>query len=345
MAFRVKDAYRVKYFLDTNILVDLVEGKYPNLVQALTFMADCDYVDLHSSMYVMYEFAEVRKYNLFKAELNTKQPGLGDKYSKAVVKSSWIVDGEDYADSKGKIEAQVVGEIKQLENVYGIDFHRHILHNDLVAPAMALFLTTHISKEDSLVLLSCVKPDEQKTFSNMKVVSHDNEFSHSASHDSQTINKLFSKEQLDVPEIINTHSWVSAGQGYSFDLYADINSDNVEDTLRKKISEHIKSQNDFLGITKNIGNKGVCAKCICFLSSRKDVVEWNDETTLIIIPKTLDRPIYGIPSNLSFWKNNTESPDRLISESDSVSIIDNDIDKELLALLKENGNLVLVEKE
>ena len=61
----VDEEYRVNIYLDTNILVDYIEGTYPLLNQSIDYLHSCPFVNLRSSHYVLFEYTEVLKYNLF----------------------------------------------------------------------------------------------------------------------------------------------------------------------------------------------------------------------------------------------------------------------------------------
>ncbi len=61
----VDEKYRVNIYLDTNILVDYIEGTYPLLNKSIDYLCSCPFVNLRSSHYVLFEYTEVRKYQLF----------------------------------------------------------------------------------------------------------------------------------------------------------------------------------------------------------------------------------------------------------------------------------------
>lgn len=76
----VDEEYRVNIYLDTNILVDYIEGTYPLLNQSIDYLHSCPFVNLRSSHYVLFEYTEVRKYNLFMSKSDkTKSVNFIDK--------------------------------------------------------------------------------------------------------------------------------------------------------------------------------------------------------------------------------------------------------------------------
>lgn len=342
MSVYIEQQFRVHYYLDTNILVDFSEGQYPNLKCALEFLADCPYVDLHSSMYVLYEYAEVRKYNEFKKKLNTIQSGLGESLSKTIVKSKWKVHEYDYSSYKAEIETTIKSELQYLEGDLEIGFHRHLLKNELVLPVIKLFLNTHISKEDSMVLLSSIMPNEEDIFENISIVTRDHGFKCAFDKDQTEIQSLFLEMNRNVPHMINTNSNVSVGKGLSYDLYNTNLCEKIEEVLKCRILMQIKLQlgDRYLGYTEKIGNNGNAARCISFISESNKTIN-IDEVTIAIIPKSLDF-MYEKPYKILYWKNGSPSNDNIIDKGDSISFIDNESDAEKVKSIKEKDCIVII---
>lgn len=71
------ESYKIDFFLDTNILVDYIQGENLNLVNSLEYLAQCNFVNLHSSHYVEFEFTEVMKRNEFYKVVHGKYPPKG----------------------------------------------------------------------------------------------------------------------------------------------------------------------------------------------------------------------------------------------------------------------------
>ena len=61
----IPSEFRINVYLDTNILVDYIENKFPLLTKSIKYLSECPYVNLKSSHYVLFEYTEVRKFNLF----------------------------------------------------------------------------------------------------------------------------------------------------------------------------------------------------------------------------------------------------------------------------------------
>lgn len=70
----IDKCFKIDFFLDTNILVDYIQGENKKLVDSLEFLANSDFVTLHSSHYVEFEFTEVRKRNEFFRIAHGKYP-------------------------------------------------------------------------------------------------------------------------------------------------------------------------------------------------------------------------------------------------------------------------------
>lgn len=65
MSLVIEEKYRIPFYLDTNILVDYLDGTFPCLNQSLEYLSKCPFSELRSSHYVEYELVEVRKLILF----------------------------------------------------------------------------------------------------------------------------------------------------------------------------------------------------------------------------------------------------------------------------------------
>ena len=174
----VDEKYRVNIYLDTNILVDYIEGTYPLLNKSIDYLCSCPFVSLRSSHYVLFEYTEVRKYHLFMSKSGkTKCTSFKDRlYSlfrkknkeldkdalKAKIKKTWNRNSVDYNHIKVEVINKIQEELNILRNNLNLNFDEHVLHELLVFPTNSLCLSTKISKEDCLVLVSCMHPKEDE---------------------------------------------------------------------------------------------------------------------------------------------------------------------------------------
>ena len=68
----IEPKYIVNVYLDTNILLDYIEGNYSSLNISIEYLAGNPFVHLRSSHYVLFELVENRKARLFFEK--TKKP-------------------------------------------------------------------------------------------------------------------------------------------------------------------------------------------------------------------------------------------------------------------------------
>ena len=98
----IPSEFRINVYLDTNILVDYIEDKFPLLTKSIKYLSECPYVNLKSSHYVLFEYTEVRKFNLFSSLCKKKGNKIHEMLkflfppkntSKAVIKRKWKMHG------------------------------------------------------------------------------------------------------------------------------------------------------------------------------------------------------------------------------------------------------------
>ena len=171
----IEPEYRVNVYLDTNILFDYVENQFPLLTRSVDFLAGCPFVTLRSSHFVLFEFTENRKIRLFWEKAD---PSKTDDYSKAKykIKKSWKYNEKDYSEFKVDISRQVEAELDLIKNHLHIDFDDHVLHEELIYPTNSLCLQTKISKEDCLVMVSCMHPHEEEYLDQCLLLTRDEQF-------------------------------------------------------------------------------------------------------------------------------------------------------------------------
>jgi len=126
----VDEEYRVNIYLDTNILVDYIEETYPLLNESINYLSSCPFVNLRSSHYVLFEYTEVRKYNLFMSKSEEQQPNslknkilsffcknkkdLDKDALKAKIKRTWKRNGLRYETIKDEIINKIQEELEIL---------------------------------------------------------------------------------------------------------------------------------------------------------------------------------------------------------------------------------------
>ena len=187
MASYVDSNFRIDIYLDTNILVDYIEGNYPALTFSLDYLAQTGYVMFRTSQYVLYEFGEVRKYNLYCNSLNIPFEHKR-KLKPQIKRDNWKYNGNEYVEPlRIKIETQVLEELDVLKDNLGLETSIHVLHKELYNPSLLCVLRTPISKEDGLVLTSSVLPNEGELLSFNVILSGDDAYGNAYNNNVQII--------------------------------------------------------------------------------------------------------------------------------------------------------------
>ena len=339
MAVVVEEKYRVNIYLDTNILVDYVEKSYPLLNRSIDYLAQCPFVNLRSSHYVLFEFTEVRKVRLF---WEKSAPGDTTDYNKAkvIIRSNWKYNGRDYNDFKGDIINQVKAELDIIRTGLQIDFDEHVLHDELVYPTNSLCLATKISKEDCLVMISCMNPDKGKKLDHCLLLSRDEQYYKAYCENVQEADNVFNICQLDKPPMIRTENLQVGGHGAKYNLYDNTSQCDIEMFWIGLILATIKDKlsGEYVGKTYIHGANEVAKKCIFFEMDGQDKTLKESDGLCFIANDLSIITILGGP--FEFWNNQKISLPYSNPEDSKYSFLKEDIKPEILGKLREGGNLV-----
>lgn len=348
MPVYVDDKFRINIFLDTNILIDVLDGTFDNLNHSINFLVSSDFVTLKSSHYVMFEMVENRKWNHFAKEV-VKHTGLIDSVRK---KYNWQINGIKYADHKENIQQKVLDEKERIVRDFTIVWEENVLHHELLAPTLDLCLESTISREDSLVLLSSVFPKEKQKEEQVLLMSRDKEFNKSCNE--IDIRSIFSKHDLYVPEMIRTGYLFCNKHPKKINLNASHQhtQDEIEQFWKQKIIETIvnKNKDSFLGYTYSF--KPAAGEGCVFFKLQKNT-PLNNNIGLTIIGKDLDF-VYSTHIISDFWSNQKIDNYPLVDDNKELPISFRPYDKDdkgnviefqdsdLLSKMREKGNLVFV---
>lgn len=351
MSIYVDDKFRINIFLDTNILIDVLEGTFDNLNHSINFLISSDFVTLKSSHYVMFEMVENRKWNHFVNEV-AQHTGTKNSVKK---KYDWVISGVKYADHKDTIQQKVLEEKEKIVRDYSIVWEENVLHHELLAPTLDLCLESTISREDSLVLLSSVFPKENYKEEQVLLMSRDKEFNKSCNE--VDIKTIFSKHNLYVPEMIRTGCLFCNKDPKIINLTIphQHTQDEIERFWQQKIIETIvkKNKKSFLGYTysfKPVAGEG----CVFFKLCKNTPL--NNNIGLTVVGKNLDF-VYYTHVVSDFWNNQKIENYPLIDNTKDLPISFRPYDKDdkgnviefkdsdLLSKMREKGNLVFINED
>lgn len=339
MVVVVEEKYRVNIYLDTNILVDYVEKSYPLLNRSIDYLAQCPFVNLRSSHYVLFEFTEVRKVRLF---WEKSAPGDTTDYNKAkvIIRSNWKYNGRDYNDFKGDIINQVKAELDIIRTGLQIDFDEHVLHDELVYPTNSLCLATKISKEDCLVMISCMNPDKGKKLDHCLLLSRDEQYYKAYCENVQEADNVFNTCQLNKPTMIRTENLHVGDHGTKYNLYDNTSQCDIDmfwiglilATIKDKLSD------EYVGKTYFYGANEIAKKCIFFEMDGQDKTLKESDGLCFIANDLSLLAIIGGP--FEYWNNQKISLPYSNPEDSKYSFLKENIKPEILSKLRDGGNLV-----
>lgn len=336
----VEEAFRVNIYLDTNILVDYVGRKFPLLNRSIDYLAQCPFVKLRSSHYVLFEFTEVRKANLLWkiADSDETHPFSSVK---STIKKEWKYNGVDYATLKTEITDTVLTELDFFRNSLGIDFDEHVLHEKLVYPTSSLCLASKISREDCLVMVSCMHPDEELKLDHCLLLTRDAQYYKAVQENDAEVRKVLKDSELEPPILIRTESLQVEGNGTQYNLYNDDAGINIEEFWCSLILSNIKRNmaSQYVGQTYSFGADGIAAECIYFEMDGNDKT-LQESTGLYFVSRDLSfRTIIAGP--FEYWnKGNVVSLTHCNLDFPKYSFRKEGIAPEMLVKLREKGNLI-----
>ncbi len=153
------ERFQINFFLDTNILCYLIDNTFPNLTAFIKALKEMPVVQLYSSEYVLAELFEVRKKEDYFHEVWERAKNDGKfinissfiKYNKRYE----IPDYEYQGDLAEAVKKKVDEDVKKITNEFNISF-TNTFNDKLLGPMKGICLSTKISREDSLVLVSSV---------------------------------------------------------------------------------------------------------------------------------------------------------------------------------------------
>lgn len=346
------ESYKIDFFLDTNILVDYIQGENLNLVNSLEYLAQCNFVNLHSSHYVEFEFTEVMKRNEFYKVVHGKYPPKGMTNSigsiwqrikqvfckntsvKNYGHKNWKELGLDYLDYKNEIREIVKEQISKLRNDLHINFDVHVLHEKLVETTCEIVLETKISREDSMVLVSCVHPDPFTYLSYCVILTNDNQYYKAYNSSKEAIDRILKIHHIpQAPYFINTKNVKKVN------LYSS-NHIDIPHFWNEILLEFIKEKKalEYLGHTIRPSKNSIKNGYIWFDIEDKQK-ELKDSEGLIFIDENLS--VYKVTKDFSYYGHDGECKDLPhLNTHDTKYSIHPKLDAVVISKMQEEGNLI-----
>ena len=331
--------YRVNVYLDTNILVDYVERTYPLLNKSIDFLAQCPFVNLRSSHYVLFEFTEVRKLRLFWAKAD---PAMTKAYEdvRYSIKKTWEYNGKAYDDFKTEIASTVSSELELIKSNLQLNFDEHVLHDGLVYPTNSLCLATKISKEDCLVMVSCMHPDKDIVLDHCLLLTRDSQYFKAYNGNRDDADKVFDDKKLNIPVLVRTEDLRINEEGTQYNLYNNDGRTDIEKYWVWLITTTLKKNHlsQYAGTTYEHGGNEVAKKCVFFEMDGEDKVLRASSGLYFVFNDLTQKIILSGP--FEFWNLQRVELPHTNPDFPKYSFKMEGLDSELLDKLRENGNSV-----
>ncbi|MBL7867334.1 MAG: hypothetical protein JNM71_04890 [Flavobacterium lindanitolerans] len=238
----IVENFKIKFFLDTNILSFLIDGSHQGLTDAISMFNKLGFVDLLSSNYVIFEFCGIRKkeHYLRLALSNLTTPAGYINVSTLLKYNGYSVPGVDFFALQPQIKAAVEQELIRITNDFNINYSANLLHNDLIHPTFDICLSSKISREDSLVLTSSILPESKKPDENINLLSKDEQFSQAFTE--FDINNILKGHSLPIPKVISISN-IALSSGSFVNLTSDQDVVRLNSFLPSKLFEMICDKN------------------------------------------------------------------------------------------------------
>lgn len=363
------EPFKVKFFLDTNILCDLVCNSYQGVNFTISWLDNCAFADLVSSKYVIFEFLDVRKKILYQEEVrrikelelksNKKWWHLSQyfrKNKKSIDPNSLVRFKEEYKNRevdfhiyKQTINNKISDDIITLRNL-NINYSGNLLHDKLLSPTKELNLFSKLSREDSIVSISSIWADDSTKESFLVLLTRDKPFVDSFNEINLT--DVFNSHTL-IPPILSHVRDIKLSSGSRVNL-TDSNDDAKLSTfLPSKLTELLltKNQSLFLGKTFPPSGAGFPTDAMCF--KLQPNIPLQNNIYLTIIGKNLDF-IYSVKSPVTDFFNNSPTPiaaypftsatevNIAFTPKDGATGTLLSLDVTIISRLREEGNLIFI---
>lgn len=260
----IDDNFRIKIALDTQILAYWVDKTYPNLCLFIEELTKSPFVDIVCSRFAIYEFVGIRKVEhylrclVYKTTKNNATPN----FSSALKYKNGFDNPEiRYLEVSSEIKKKIEEELKQIDNLLDVDYHTLTFPNRLWEPHQDLVLSTRMSKEDSLLLMSSIFNDEFKEEDYLVLLTNDGQFYDAIRKES---GEVFQRHKLTKPKVYSLKE-MNIG-GTTINLVSDKKEEEIiKDFTTKFILERIKEKNEklYIGKVKRCPEK-YKGKLLCF---------------------------------------------------------------------------------
>jgi hypothetical protein len=346
--------FRVRIFLDTNVLVFLIDHTYQSLNDFVEIVNESPFVELISSHYVMFEFFGARKrehYLRIAAARAPKTAGGQLNFSSLLkFKDDYQIPGTLFEDVMPTIRNSVMAEVATIASDFKINFEYGSFHQDQLQPTRDVCLASKLQNQDCLVLISAILPEPNTTQRNVLLLTKDENF---VKHfESADLGNVLTSHAIFPPRLVQLNRMESTGTR-AISLTTTIDPVSLAQDLKSYLLSMITSQlsASFLGHTFVPKSSAVPLDCVCFSLSNR--TSFPIDVYVTVLSKDLDF-IYTTRSKVSDFRhrgspvsNSSVFPPgdnhisfRLLDVDESGN--PKDMDQTILAAIRAQGNLVFI---
>lgn len=340
--------FQINFFLDTNILCYLIDNTYPTLTAFIKALKEMPVVQLYSSEYVLAELFEVRKKEDYFHEVWER----ANKDGKFINISSFIKynkryeipDYEYQGDLAEAVKKKVDEDVERITNEFNIAF-TNSFNDKLLGPMKGICLSTKISREDSLVLVSSVyKNCAEEVSEKVILLTGDQDFYDWATDSKAEISTAFNAGKTPTIEHIGSlGNGVTGYTGGTQNLKKEI--ENVKELAVQYVLSCLMDtyKDRLLGKITIRECAGAPKHLIAFKANK---VLMNKEMYTFILTKTLSF-LYSPKPKSKFYHcgNPIEVPFYPERGNNIVSFVCDESNEDVFKVVNEEGNLIFIHPE
>jgi hypothetical protein len=312
-------------------------------------------VEMVSSKYVIFEFVGVRKREHYlraaAAKTATLPNGKINFTSILKYKDGYSMPDIKFEEVVAEIQKEVNIEVEKISTDFKINYQYSSFHEDQLSPTFDVCLTSKISNQDSLVLVSSVLPFPKTSYDNVVLLTNDSSFV--SSFESAQITNTLGNHSVSAPKVYSVEKISLKGGGH-INLVVPNQKQALEVLTKQKITELIleKHSENFMGITFTPNNQNLPEGVIPFKLKKNYPVRNNIYIT--IIGKNLDFIYTSRNKVIALQHNGNELNTGYVSPVDNkinVAFKINDIDENgaelavdpvIVTEIRTDGNYVFV---
>jgi hypothetical protein len=345
----VHEEFCIKFFLDTNLLVYLIDSTYPRLNDFINILNNSPFARIISSRYVIFEFVGARKReHYFRiAAKNSESTPDGNINFSSLFKFRDQFDNPNavFKDEIKNIKKAVNEEIERISRDFNIDFEYSFFHSDQLQPTIEVCLASKISNHDSLVLISAILPQSKGT-EQIVLLTNDGAFVNS--YYNENVETILKNKSIKTPELLKIDNIpediILLGKDCTDQKDLE---DKVKTMLGKQISK--KMGQKFIGKTFPPTGADFPNDCISFSMALERTLK--NGLYITVLGKGLDF-IYTTKKPVEFWNNGAPIEGEFLPQQDNrnisckiVDVDENDNEiavQDIINYLRTEGNFVFI---